>query len=44
MDFNAGEDLLLIWSDSSEIYEINADGQSKAHEHAESSGWRLGRS
>ncbi len=27
MDFNPGEDLLLIWSDSNEIYEINKDGR-----------------
>lgn len=35
MDFNVGEDLLLIWSDSNAIYEINKDGrcQCKAQEH-----------
>ncbi len=27
MDFNVGEDLLLIWSDSNEIYEIAGDGR-----------------
>ncbi len=35
MEFDAGEDLLLIWSDSNEIYEINSDDrcQCKAQEH-----------
>jgi len=35
MDYDKTDDRLLIWLDSNEIYEINADGrcQCKAHEH-----------
>lgn len=35
MDYDAGEDRLLIWSDSNEIYEVGMNGrcQCKAQEH-----------